>query len=190
MTELGELEKINLTGEIEAMTTVDFDTSKTLDQLENKVWGPPNYDSHLVKRCHELRTVPIKDFGPEDLRIMLGQSIGVRFLLPFALEKLERDPLLSGDMYSGDLLQNVVQCDRSGLSIPSLEEKILSICARAVESAQHDTREYLADQYEGGAAAYGMTEENFTAVYEKSFNEHMKFLLPVAVLNAVEAGER
>src|SRR5512132_3556790 len=78
---------------------------KTLDELEGVVWGPPTYDSHLVRTCHRLRTKPVGEFGVEDLRIMIGQNIGLPFLLPLALERLEEGPWASGDMYPGDLLK-------------------------------------------------------------------------------------
>ena len=63
-----------------------FDRSKTLDELEEEVWGEPNgkYVSPLVARCHRLRNKPIGEFSPGDLRIMIGQEIGLSFLLPLA----------------------------------------------------------------------------------------------------------
>jgi hypothetical protein len=51
------------------------------------------------------------DFSIEDLRIMIGQGIGLGYLLPFALEALERNPLTHGDFYAGDLLAQVLRID-------------------------------------------------------------------------------
>lgn len=39
---------------------------------------------------------------------MIGQQIGLRFLVPVALEVLERNPLAEGDYYPGDLLASVL----------------------------------------------------------------------------------
>ncbi len=39
---------------------------------------------------------------------MVGQNIGLSFLIPLALEKLAENPLASGDFYPGDLLKNVL----------------------------------------------------------------------------------
>ena len=50
------------------------------------------YDSYLVTTCHELRRKPIGTFSVEDLRIMIGQQIGVPWLLPIAVEVLEEEP--------------------------------------------------------------------------------------------------
>ena len=66
---------------------------QNLDQLENFEWGPPTFDSSLVRTCHRLRQMPIGEFSVEDLRIMIGQNIGLMFLVPLALEKLADDPL-------------------------------------------------------------------------------------------------
>jgi hypothetical protein len=82
---------------------------QTLDQLEGLEWGPPTYDSSLVKTCHRLRTKPIGEFSVEDLRIMIGQQIGLLFLVPLALEKLAEDALAEGDYYPGDLLTSLLR---------------------------------------------------------------------------------
>lgn len=76
----------------------------TLDQLDPPAWGEPDFDSGLVRACHRLRRKPIGEFTVEDLRIMIGQQIGLRWLVPLALEVLETDPLAEGDFYEGDLL--------------------------------------------------------------------------------------
>jgi hypothetical protein len=83
----------------------------TLDQLESVEWGPPTYDSYLVRTCHRLRTKPIGEFSVEDLRIMIGQQIGLLFLVPLALEKLAEDPLADGDFYPGDLLNSLLRAN-------------------------------------------------------------------------------
>lgn len=86
-----------------------FDRSRTLDELDPPVWGEPTYDSYLVTTCHRLRRKPLTEFSTEDLRIMIGQGIGLRWLVPLALEVLEKDPLAAGDFYSGDLLAAVLR---------------------------------------------------------------------------------
>jgi hypothetical protein len=83
-------------------------STKTLEALEGDIWPKPECDSYLVSTCHRLHKKPIDEFTPEDLRIMIGQSIGLRYLLPVATEMLEKDPFIQGDMYEGDLLVSVV----------------------------------------------------------------------------------
>lgn len=82
---------------------------QTIEQLEGEIWGEPEFQSHLVTTCHRLRKKPIDDFTVEDLRIMVGQNIGVKYLLPLALDILETKPLVEGNFYQGDLLKAVIE---------------------------------------------------------------------------------
>ena len=87
------------------------DLEKTLDQIENVDWGEPDYPSHLVITCHQLRKKPLKDFTVEDFRIMIGQNISLDILVPLAFEKLKQNILAEGHFYPGDLLKNVLTAD-------------------------------------------------------------------------------
>lgn len=82
---------------------------RTLDELDPPAWGQPSFDSYLVRTCHELRKKRLVEMDAEDLRILIGQRIGLGFLLPYALNALERDPLAAGDFYPGDLLVSVLR---------------------------------------------------------------------------------
>ncbi len=88
------------------------DINNTLEQLDQQDWGEPEYDSYLVKTCHQLRKKPLKDFTTEDLRIMIGQNINLEFLIPLAIEKLKEDILAEGNYYEGDLLNNVLNSEK------------------------------------------------------------------------------
>jgi len=66
----------------------------------------------LVTKCHRLQKKVISDFSIEELRIMIGQNIGLDFLIPLALEKLSENILSEGDFYEGDLLINVLRSDK------------------------------------------------------------------------------
>ncbi|WP_457618472.1 contact-dependent growth inhibition system immunity protein [Lutibacter sp.] len=82
--------------------------NKSLENLEKDIWDEPEYSSHLVTTCHKLRKKQLKDFDIEDLRIMIGQNIGLKFLIPLAIEKLKQNILAEGDLYEGDLLKSVL----------------------------------------------------------------------------------
>ncbi|MFI5172248.1 MAG: contact-dependent growth inhibition system immunity protein [Chitinophagales bacterium] len=81
---------------------------KTLENLEKDYWGEPDYESDLVKRCYELRKIPLDNFTTENLRIMIGQQIGLDYLIPLALDVLSVDLFAEGDLFEGDLLKNVL----------------------------------------------------------------------------------
>ncbi|MEO9801911.1 MAG: contact-dependent growth inhibition system immunity protein [Reichenbachiella sp.] len=85
---------------------------KNLESLEKDSWRPtPKEESYLVITMHELRKKQLNDFTIEDLRIMIGQNIGLPFLVPLAIEQLEKNILVEGDFYEGDLLKNVLGSD-------------------------------------------------------------------------------
>jgi hypothetical protein len=87
---------------------------KSLETLENQSWGDSlNAPTNLVRRCIELTKIPIADFSLSDLRIMIGQQIGLPFLVPLALEKLQGDIFIEADFYEGDLLSNILNVDTS-----------------------------------------------------------------------------
>lgn len=84
-----------------------MDRALTLTQLEDDDWGPPQYDSFLAKECHRLRHVPLRELTVEHLRMLIGQGISLPYTVSLALEHLSADPMVSGDMYPGDLLKAV-----------------------------------------------------------------------------------
>ena len=90
-----------------------FDRSKSLQELEGQDWGEATFDSHLVITCQELREKAIGIFEVEDLRIMIGQGIGLNYLIPLALEILEDNIFDEGSIYSGDLLDTVLRADKN-----------------------------------------------------------------------------
>ncbi|WP_203700691.1 contact-dependent growth inhibition system immunity protein [Asanoa iriomotensis] len=84
----------------------------TVEEFERVRQADPGPDaSYLVRRCTELGRKPVDQFTTEDLRVMLGQRIGVPILLPIAVAVLLDDPLAEGDYFPGDLLHNVLRLD-------------------------------------------------------------------------------
>jgi hypothetical protein len=83
---------------------------QSLEQIEGDYWGdPPAEATRLVATVHELRRRPVGALGVEDLRVLIGQRVGLDALVPPALARLEADPLAEGDFYPGDLLSAVVR---------------------------------------------------------------------------------
>lgn len=108
------------------------DVSKTLEQLDGQIWDEPEYQSHLVLECHRLRRVPLREFTPANFRIMVGQSIGLEFLAPLALQLLADNPLLDAKLYAGDLLSATLQSDSASWSAhPDLRTILASLAEAA-----------------------------------------------------------
>jgi hypothetical protein len=55
----------------------------------------------------------VGELTAENLRLLLGQQVGVDVLLPRALEMLKHEPLTEGDFYPGDLLETVLRLPQS-----------------------------------------------------------------------------
>lgn len=84
---------------------------KTLENLEKRSTDNPNDKSYLIKRCSELYKTPLNEFKIEDLRIMIGQQIGLDYLIPLAIDTLKNNLFAEGDHFEGDLLKNVLSVD-------------------------------------------------------------------------------
>jgi hypothetical protein len=108
-----------------------IDMRRSLEQLEDEYWGEPEYDSYVVTECHRLREVPLRDLTEEQLRLAIGQRIGLLYLLPVAIQRLKVDPLASGDFNPGDLLKKVLSVPSSiWLEHPDIREELRGIVDR------------------------------------------------------------
>ena len=92
---------------------------------------------------HRLRRTPIEEFTTEDLRIAIGQDVGLPHLIPLAIEILEENPLAHGDHYPGDLLKSVLVVNslfwRTRADLRAVVETIL---LRAEHFLQQSTAEH------------------------------------------------
>ncbi len=75
--------------------------------------NPNETPTRLVARCAELIKIPLNEYSVEDLRLMIGQGLGLQYLIPLAIEKLNNDLFVEGDLYKGDLLANVLRVNRA-----------------------------------------------------------------------------
>ena len=90
---------------------MELDTNKSLNQLLGDLASDTTDSSALVRTCLTLYKKPLKDFTVENLRVMIGQDIGLEFLIPLAVEVLQENPFAEGDYYPGDLLSMVMKVE-------------------------------------------------------------------------------
>jgi hypothetical protein len=91
-----------------------FDIQLSLEQLEKNYWNDPKkFPTPLVEKCYNFRKIPVKDLSTGQLRTLIGQNIGLPYLIPLAIEILKTDILAEGDFYPGDLLNSVISADNS-----------------------------------------------------------------------------
>ncbi|MFI8293728.1 hypothetical protein EAO71_02915 [Streptomyces sp. ms191] len=93
---------------------------RTLDELDPPRWAPPASDAtHLVRKVHELRGVPLGELGPADLRTLVSQQVALPYVLPLAVRLLLEEPLLDAYFYEGDLLLATVNAPAAAWSLLS-----------------------------------------------------------------------
>lgn len=109
---------------------------RSLEQLEG-VWSDSEGISSLIKRCHSFRKKPLGVLNTEELRTLIGQRIGLSYLLPIALEVLDKNPLAEGDVYAGDLLVSVVNSIPDTVTPRELAGPV-NVCRTAISSLEVD----------------------------------------------------
>lgn len=83
-------------------------SSKSIEQLENDYWKKPSeFPTALVKKCFEYRKIKVSELTIAQIRLLISQKIGLAYLIPIALDKLEQNVLIEGELYEGDVLESV-----------------------------------------------------------------------------------
>jgi hypothetical protein len=82
---------------------------KSLENLEKRNIGfPEKGNTRLVNRVLQLRKIPLDEFTIEDIRLVIGQNEGLKYLVRMAIDVLKKNLFAEGDFYPGDLLKNVL----------------------------------------------------------------------------------
>ncbi|MEV0190638.1 contact-dependent growth inhibition system immunity protein [Kitasatospora purpeofusca] len=115
--------------------TRPVDDDRSLEELERDRWPTPSGDeTRLVATVLALRRKPVGDLSVEDLRLLIGQSVGLVHLLPLAVDILRDDPLAEGDMYEGDLLAAVLSSNAEAWrTIPELGREVRSVVSELAD---------------------------------------------------------
>ena len=86
-----------------------FSANLSIEELEKDKWKEPDFfPTDLVEKCFKYRKIPVKDLTTEQLRTLIGQNIGLKYLIPLTIERLRNNVLAEGDFYPGDLLNAVI----------------------------------------------------------------------------------
>lgn len=129
----------------------DFDRNLSLEQLDGQRWPDPGPDATgLVKGVHSLRRRPVGSLKAHELARLIGQDVGLRWLLPVALEIL-RDTApeeAAGGFYDDDLLVAVLTCKQEAWQeAPELAEElreILGMLTDLGEFVEPEVKRFLA----------------------------------------------
>ena len=89
---------------------MDF-LSQSLAELEGLEIPPGAYGMGSLAWLSRAMVSPMGQLGPAELRLLLGHGRGLRWVIPAALERLEREPFAAGDRGPGDLLGAALTVD-------------------------------------------------------------------------------
>ena len=107
----------------------------SLEELEGRRWSvPAGGETRLMATVRELRRKPIGGLTVEDMRLLIGQDVGLAYLLPLAMEVLRVNPVAEGDMYEGDLLAAVLTRRAEAWSdFPELRREVREIVSEEAD---------------------------------------------------------
>jgi len=85
--------------------------SKSLASIEGK-WTSEipreDYSSSIQLRTYRLYHEALVNYSLDDIRFMIGQQMGLSYLVPMALGNLSIDIMIEASYYEGDLLQSIL----------------------------------------------------------------------------------
>lgn len=82
---------------------------KSIEELENDYWEDSDFGSYAVQTSQRARKKPLSQLSKEEIRLLIGQKIGLRHLIPVALSILRDDPLVEVRYFEGDLLLQLLR---------------------------------------------------------------------------------
>lgn len=88
-------------------------SNKSIEELENDYWEDSDYDSYVVQTCQKARKKPISQLSEEEIRLLIGQKIGLRYLIPIALSIVGENPFAEITFFEGDLLVQLLRLSYS-----------------------------------------------------------------------------
>ena len=85
---------------------MEFDLNRSISELEGWKWKsaiPGEDDSYVTQRFYELHNRPVSELDLSDIRFLIGQNSGLKYLVPLAIEKLKENLFVEVEYYPGDL---------------------------------------------------------------------------------------
>jgi hypothetical protein len=130
---------------------------RTLDDLDPPRWTPPAADAtHLVRKVHGLRRVPLGRLAPADLHTLVSQQVALPYVLPLVVRLLLEEPLLDAYYYEGDLLLAAVEAPASAWDLlPDLADRLGTVITTLPQTAVADLPRGAAEELARFAARPG-----------------------------------
>ncbi|WP_121356793.1 contact-dependent growth inhibition system immunity protein [Flavisolibacter nicotianae] len=88
--------------------------NRSLEELENDFWNVPSeFPTKLVESVFLLRRKPIYNLDANEIRILLSQNVGLKYIVPLAISLLNRNVYEEALYYPGDLLLTLLKVEES-----------------------------------------------------------------------------
>jgi len=95
--------------------------------------GP--YPTSMVEKANKALKKPIQELTSSEIRLLIGQNMGLEYVVPLALEILASDPMIDATYYPGDLLSTCLNADREFWQKNSDLRKALTVTAISAQSS-------------------------------------------------------
>lgn len=125
------------------------DENLSLEKLENRVLVEPSISSYTASGCYKAWQKPLNVLTAEEIRLLIGQKMGLVHLIPIALDILKKDPLTEVTFYEGDLLTELLRLDISDWNEKeqlTRFKKLLSENSDKLKNSE-DIKQELLDKY-------------------------------------------
>ena len=110
---------------------------RSIEQLENDYWKEVSFPSGLVEKCFNYRKIPVAQLTVEQLRLLIGQRIGLRYVIPQAVCHLQTNVLAEGDYYPGDLLNSLLELSEDDWKLnPNEKSKVIELLRRSISTIE------------------------------------------------------
>ena len=93
----------------------------TIKELTGISLGEPRLNSYVARTASRASKKPIGELTAEEIRLLIGQRIGVKFLLHRAVLILEKDPLIETAHFEGDLMKTLLELEPEAWSENELD---------------------------------------------------------------------
>lgn len=121
--------------------------SKSIAELENIECTDCGLDSYVVRTSINALKKPLNQLSIEEVRLLITQKLGVKYLLPVAVGALENDLFQEVKYYDGDLLNAVLHLPMSFWNDNKDEYEKMCVLIKSnyskIQSAEFIDKEFL-----------------------------------------------
>lgn len=86
---------------------------RSIEELEGFYPKDSAVDSYVIRTSLEAVKKPLSRLSNEEIRLLIGQKIGLKHLIPMAVETIYEEPLIEVGYFEGDLLLQLLRLSES-----------------------------------------------------------------------------